>query len=45
MLRTRILLNLLPFPVIVLGIGAYAVILFSHLAQDLETRSRRTTRR
>jgi signal transduction histidine kinase len=36
MLRTRLLLSLLPFPVILLGIGAYAVILFVRLARELD---------
>lgn len=36
MLRTRLLLNLLPFPVILLGIGAYAVVLFIRLARELD---------
>jgi hypothetical protein len=36
MLRTRLLLYLLPFPVILLGIGAYAVVLFGRLARELD---------
>lgn len=36
MLRTRLLLNLLPFPLILLGIGAYAVVLFVRLAREFD---------
>jgi two-component system, NtrC family, sensor histidine kinase KinB len=36
MLRTRLLLYLLPFPLILLAIGAYAVLLFVRLARELD---------
>jgi hypothetical protein len=36
MLRTRLLLHLLPFPIILLGIGAYALVLLERLAQELD---------
>jgi signal transduction histidine kinase len=36
MLRARLFLNLVPFAVVVLGVGAYAVILFSHLAREVD---------
>ena len=38
MLRTRLFLNLLPFVVILLAAGSYAVILYSRLARDVEVR-------
>jgi HAMP domain-containing protein len=38
MLRTRLFLNLLPFVVILLAVGSYAVILYSQLARDVEIR-------
>ncbi len=33
MLRTRLFLNLLPFGVILLAVGVYAIVLFTRLAQ------------
>jgi hypothetical protein len=36
MLRTRLFLNLLPFVMVVLGVGAYAVLLFSRLASEVD---------
>lgn len=38
MLRTRLFLNLLPFVVILLAVGSYAVILYSQLARDVKVR-------
>src|SRR5262249_12566956 len=37
MLRTRLFLNLLPFIVILLAIGAYALVLFSRLGNSVDT--------
>jgi two-component system, NtrC family, sensor histidine kinase KinB len=37
MLRTRLFLNLLPFVVILLATGAYAIVLFSRLAVSVDT--------
>src|SRR6266481_1861642 len=37
MLRARLFLNLLPFVVIVVAVGVYAIALFSHLADSVET--------
>src|SRR5438445_818703 len=37
MLRTRLFLNLLPFVVILLAIGVYAIALFSRLANSVDT--------
>ena len=36
MLRTRLFLNLLPFLVMLLAVGAYAIVLFSRLANRVE---------
>lgn len=36
MLRTRIFLNLIPFIVILIGVGAYALLLFSQLANTVD---------
>jgi signal transduction histidine kinase/HAMP domain-containing protein len=36
MLRTRLFLNLLPFVVILVAVGLYAIILFSRLAQSVD---------
>ena len=36
MLRTRLFLNLIPFVVILLAVGAYAIILFSRLTKKVE---------
>src|ERR1051326_3906900 len=36
MLRTRLFLNLIPFVVILLAVGAYAIILFSRLTKNVE---------
>jgi NtrC-family two-component system sensor histidine kinase KinB len=36
MLRTRLFLNLLPFVVILLGTGAYAIVLFSRLSANID---------
>jgi NtrC-family two-component system sensor histidine kinase KinB len=36
MLRTRIFLNLLPFVLLLLGVGAFAIVLFSHLANRID---------
>jgi NtrC-family two-component system sensor histidine kinase KinB len=40
MLRTRIFLNLLPFVVILLAVGVYAIVLFSSLANSVDSRVR-----
>src|SRR5512143_3463777 len=37
MLRTRLFLNLLPFVVILLATGVYAIVLFSRLAASVDT--------
>ena len=37
MLRTRLFLNLLPFVVILLATGAYAIVLFSRLGANIDT--------
>ena len=37
MLRTRLFLNLLPFVVILLATGAYAIVLFSRLSTNIDT--------
>src|SRR5215471_9595385 len=37
MLRTRLFLNLLPFMVMLLAIGVYAIVLFSRLANSVDT--------
>ncbi len=37
MLRTRLFLNLLPFALILLAIGVYAIVLFSRLAGSVDT--------
>src|SRR6266481_724589 len=37
MLRTRLFLNLLPFGVILLAVGVYAIVLFTRLAQSVDT--------
>lgn len=37
MLRTRLFLNLLPFVVILVAVGVYAMVLFSRLAHTLDT--------
>ncbi len=37
MLRTRLFLNLLPFVVILLAVGLYAIVLFSRLANSVDT--------
>src|SRR5437867_1358598 len=37
MLRTRLFLNLLPFVVILLAVGVYAIALFSRLAYSVDT--------
>src|SRR5258708_21218348 len=37
MLRARLFLNLLPFVVILVAVGVYAIVLFSHLADSVET--------
>src|SRR6266487_380393 len=36
MLRTRLFLNLIPFVVILLAVGAYAILLFSRLSKNVE---------
>ncbi len=36
MLRTRLLLNLIPFVAILLAVGGYAIVLFSHLAHTVD---------
>ena len=36
MLRTRIFLNLVPFVIILLAIGIYAIVLFSRLANRVD---------
>src|SRR5438046_1009728 len=36
MLRTRLFLNLVPFVVILLAIGVYAIVLFSRLAESVD---------
>src|SRR5436309_525169 len=37
MLRTRLFINLLPFVVILLAVGVYAIALFSRLANSVDT--------
>ena len=37
MLRTRLFLNLLPFVVILMAVGIYAIVLFSRLANSVDT--------
>jgi signal transduction histidine kinase len=37
MLRTRLFLNLLPFVVIMMAVGLYAIVLFSRLANSVDT--------
>lgn len=37
MLRTRLFLNLLPFVVLLLAVGSYAIVLFSRLAHTVDT--------
>lgn len=37
MLRTRLFLNLLPFVVILLATGVYAIVLFARLAASVDT--------
>jgi len=37
MLRARLFLNLLPFVVILMAVGVYAIALFSRLADSVET--------
>ena len=37
MLRTRLFLNLLPFVVILLATGVYAIVLFSRLSASVDT--------
>ena len=37
MLRTRLFLNLLPFVVILLAVVLYAIVLFSRLANSVDT--------
>lgn len=36
MLRTRLFLNVIPFVVVLLGVGAYAIVLFSRLAHEVD---------
>jgi signal transduction histidine kinase len=36
MLRTRLFLNLIPFVAVLLGVGAYAILLFSRLAHEVD---------
>jgi len=36
MLRTRLFLNLAPFVILLLGIGVYAIVLFSHITTDID---------
>lgn len=37
MLRTRLFLNLLPFVIILVAVGLYAIVLFSRLAESVDT--------
>jgi NtrC-family two-component system sensor histidine kinase KinB len=37
MLRTRLFLNLLPFVVILLAVGVYAIVLFSRITENVDT--------
>lgn len=36
MLRTRLFLNLTPFVILLLGIGVYAIVLFSHITTNID---------
>ena len=38
MLRARLFLNLLPFVVILMAVGLYAIVLFSRLANSVDTK-------